>query len=100
MTNLRPLNPELEEVARNDLNEVQSRIPEDLEAFRAWILKEPHLKARTDDQFLIAFLRFCKYNLEDAKKRIDYFYTYKTTSKDLLKSHCIDDKILEIAKAG
>ncbi|XP_061393131.1 uncharacterized protein LOC133328590 [Musca vetustissima] len=100
MAQLRPLNPELEEIARTELNEVKSRIPADLEALREWIKKEPHLKARTDDQFLIAFLRFCKYSLESAKKRIDYFYTYKSSAKDLLKSRHIDDKIIDIARSG
>lgn len=100
MAQLRPLNPELAEIARKDLNEVPSRIPSDLEALREWIKKEPHLKARTDDQFLIAFLRYCKYSLESAKKRIDYFYTYKSSAKDLIKSRRIDDKIIDIARSG
>ncbi|XP_013105379.1 uncharacterized protein LOC106085611 [Stomoxys calcitrans] len=100
MAQLRPLNSELEEVARTKLNEVKSRIPDDLEALRTWIQKEPHLRARTDDQFLIAFLRHSKYSLESAKKRIDFFYTYKSSAKDLIKSRRIDDKQIDIAQSG
>ncbi|KAM7342376.1 alpha-tocopherol transfer protein isoform 2-T2 [Cochliomyia hominivorax] len=100
MSQIRPLNKELQEFACNNLNEVETRIPDDLEALRAWLEQQPHLKARTDDQFLLAFLRFCKYNLESAEQRIDYFYTYKSSAKELLKSRHIDDKILDIAQAN
>ncbi|XP_023295360.2 uncharacterized protein LOC111678290 [Lucilia cuprina] len=99
MSQLRPLNAELEEIACRDLNEINDNIPQDLQSLRAWLEKQPHLKSRTDDQFLIAFLRFCKYNLESAEQRIDYFYTYKTTAKDLLKTRRIDEKILELAQS-
>lgn len=100
MTQLRPLNSQLDEIAQKDLNEVKSRIPDDLLALRSWLEKQPHLRARIDDQFLIAFLRFCKYSLENAKKRIDYFYTYKSNAKELIKSYRIDDKIMDIAESG
>ncbi|XP_065367113.1 uncharacterized protein LOC135959905 [Calliphora vicina] len=99
MTQLRPLNAELEEIACKELNENKTRIPNDLEALRLWLEKQPHLKARTHDQFLIAFLRFCKYSVESAQQRIDYFYTYKSSAKELLKSRGIDDKILDIAQS-
>ena len=99
MTHVRPLNSELAEIAHNDLNEVKSRIHDDLFALRSWLEKQPHLRARLDDQFLIAFLRYCKYSLENTKKRIDYFYTYKTNAKELIKSYRIDDKIWDIAQS-
>lgn len=99
MSQIRPLNAELQEIACKNLNEVPSRIPDDLTSLRSWLEKQTYLKTRTDDQFLLAFLRFSKYSLENAKQRIDYFYTYKSTSKDLLKSRRIDDKILDVAQS-
>lgn len=99
MSQIRPLNAELQEIACKNLNEIPSRIKDDLEILRSWLEKQPHLKARTDDQFLLAFLRFSKYSLESAKQRIDYFYTYKSSAKDLLKSRRLDDKILDIAQS-
>lgn len=62
MPNIRPLSDALAKRAVEELNEVPERIQTDLEAFRQWILKSPHLKARTDDQFLIVFLRYHKWN--------------------------------------
>uniref|UniRef100_A0A1A9ZAN2 CRAL_TRIO_N domain-containing protein n=1 Tax=Glossina pallidipes TaxID=7398 RepID=A0A1A9ZAN2_GLOPL len=42
------------------------------------ILTNPDLCASIDDQYLIAFLRGCKYSLEKVKKKIDSYCTYKT----------------------
>uniref|UniRef100_A0A182FLR5 CRAL-TRIO domain-containing protein n=2 Tax=Anopheles albimanus TaxID=7167 RepID=A0A182FLR5_ANOAL len=78
MVQLRTLVPELAEKARNELNEVPSRIPEDLAALRAWLIKQSHLNPRTDDQFLVNFLRGCKYSLEKTKEKLDNYYTVKT----------------------
>lgn len=100
MAQIRPLAPELAAVAATELNEVESRIAGDIVELRQWIEDQPYLTARTDDQFLVGFLRFCKYNMDDAKKRIDYYYTYKTTAGDLLKSRCLDDKVYGICRAG
>lgn len=41
-----------------ELNEFPERIDSELKSLKEWISKTPHLKARTDDQFLMAFLRF------------------------------------------
>lgn len=100
MSQIRPLAPELAAVARTELNEVESHIASKIIELRRWIDEQPYLIARTDDQFLVGFLRFCKYNMDDAKKRIDYYYTYKTTAGDLLKSRRIDDKVFGICRAG
>ncbi|KAL9914257.1 alpha-tocopherol transfer protein-like isoform 1-T3 [Glossina fuscipes fuscipes] len=78
MLQIRPLNEDLQRKATEELNEVPTRIHEDLIAFRSWIEQQPHLSANTDDQFLIAFLRGCKYSLEKAKKKIDSYYSIKT----------------------
>ncbi|XP_062559227.1 alpha-tocopherol transfer protein-like [Armigeres subalbatus] len=78
MASLRPLAPELAEIAKNELNEVPARIPEDLVALRAWLSKQPHLNPRTDDQFLVNFLRGCKYSLEKTKEKLENYYTVKS----------------------
>lgn len=58
MPNIRPLSKELQLKAESELNEIPDRIEADLEIFRTWIKKSPHLNARLDDdQFLIVFLR-------------------------------------------
>ncbi|XP_067627425.1 alpha-tocopherol transfer protein isoform X2 [Eurosta solidaginis] len=100
MAQIRPLAPELAEVARTVNNEVESRIAGDIIELRQWIEDQPYLTARTDDQFLVGFLRFCKYDMDATKKRIDYYFTYKTTAGDLLKNRRLDDKVYGICRAG
>lgn len=98
---IRPLNSELQRIAREELNEDPEKIPETLEIFREWIKKSPHLKARTDDQFLVTFLRGCKYSLERAKQKIDLFYTMRTHIPELLANRDPhDEKIRAILKLG
>lgn len=99
---LRPLPAELQEIAHKELNEVPSRVPEDIIALRSWIHKQSHLRARTDDQFLIAFLRGSKYSLEKAKQKIDSFYTLKAVIPEVYNDRrLVDDPIVqEIIRLG
>lgn len=83
---LRPLTPALQQKAIDELNENPTRIAEDLQMFREWILKQPHIRSRLDDQFLIAFLRGSKYSLEKAKKKLDGYYTMRTNFPELFES--------------
>lgn len=102
MAKIRPLAPELAEVARSKLNEVDEHIPQRVAELRNWMLEQPYLKARTDDQFLLGFLRFCKYSLDDTKARLMYYYTYKSsTAVEMFKGRpLVDDAILTICRAG
>lgn len=98
---VRKLSPELEKVAREELNENPNQIQQNLEQFREWIRKSPHLKSRTDDQFLITFLRGCKYSLEKAKQKLDMYYTLRTHLPELIgPRQQLDAKTLEILKLG
>ncbi|XP_055600189.1 alpha-tocopherol transfer protein-like [Uranotaenia lowii] len=101
MTSLRPLAPELATKAREELNEVTARVPEDLEALKAWLAKQPHLNPRTDDQFLVGFLRGCKFSLEKTKEKLDTYYTVKTALPEFFEDRdpC-DQKIQEYAQLG
>jgi hypothetical protein len=85
MLDIRPLNEELQRVAREQLNEDPEEIEECMRKFKDWISKSPHLRARNDDQFLIAFLRASKHDLEKAKKHLDIFYTLRTKIPDLMR---------------
>lgn len=44
---VRVLPPALAEKARVELNEVPSRLSDDLQHLKGWIAKQPHLRART-----------------------------------------------------
>jgi len=98
---IRPLNSSLEVIAKEQLNEEPEKIQEILEAFKEWIKKSPHLKARTDDQFLVSFLRGCKYSLEKAKQKFDLFYTLRTHIPEVHGNRDpLDEKLHAIIKAG
>ncbi|XP_069691384.1 retinol-binding protein pinta-like [Periplaneta americana] len=75
---LRKLTPELEELAKKECNEEPARLQQDLQHIRDWLAKQPHLKSRTDDQFLTMFLRGCKFSLERTKAKLDMYHTLKT----------------------
>lgn len=55
MSTIRKLSNELQKIAIDELNEVPSRIPEDLDAIKQWLAKESYLKSRTGG-FLIRYL--------------------------------------------
>ncbi|XP_073845991.1 retinol-binding protein pinta-like [Musca autumnalis] len=98
---IRPLPEPLQKVAIEELNEDPKRVEADLANFKEWILQQPHLKARMDDQFLIAFLRGCKYSLEKAKVKLDNFYCLREKYPDLLKRPDLEDpKVRELLKLG
>ncbi|XP_073847525.1 alpha-tocopherol transfer protein-like [Musca autumnalis] len=101
MTQIRPLTPELQKIAVEELGEVPARIPEDLLALKTWIKQQPHLRARNDDQFLIQFLRGCKYSLEKAKTKIDLYFSLKTKYPNMFAATDVDDpKFKEIYDLG
>jgi len=100
MAKIRSLEPELAEVARTQLCEDPSSTVAKIEALRTWIDKQIYLEARTDDQFLVAFLRFCRWDVEEAKKRVLFYYTYKSKERELLKGRQVDDKLIELARSG
>ena len=98
---IRPLNSQLQAIAKEQLNEDPARIADSLEALREWIKKSPHLRSRTDDQFLVTFLRGSKYSLEKAKQKLDMFYTLRTHIPELLSDRDpLNEKMQAIMKLG
>lgn len=81
--NVRELSPELAKKAQEELNEIPSRLAEDVQTLRAWAQKQPHLRARLDDQNLLNFLRGSKHSLERAKEKLDLFYTIRSSMPEI-----------------
>ncbi|XP_059608766.1 retinol-binding protein pinta-like [Phlebotomus argentipes] len=101
MINIRPISSELAKVAKEEINEVPERISEDLEALKEWIRKQPHLRARTSDQFLVGFLRGCKWSLERAKEKIEDFYTLRGRIPELMKGRDpLDKRTRKLIRTG
>jgi CRAL/TRIO domain len=99
--NIRPLDPALQKKANEELNEDPERIQKDLDALREWIKKSPHIKARDDDQFLVNFLRGCKYSLEKVKTKFDLYHTLKTHVPELTRNRDpLNEKVLGAIRQG
>jgi len=100
MPNIRPLNKELQAKAEAELFEKPDRIEADLAALKAWLAKTPHLKARTDDQLLLNFLRGCKFSLEKTKEKLDNFYTFRGAIPELFADRKITQETIDFIKMG
>jgi len=69
---------ELARAAREDLGENPTRLGEDLAAIKSWIKKSPHLHSiKQDDEFLVMFLRCCKFSLERTKEKLDFHFSVR-----------------------
>lgn len=97
---VRPLTPALAEKARVELNEDPKRLQADLQSIKDWIAKQPHLNARTDDQWLVAFLRGCKFSLERTKEKLDLYYSLRTTAPELFRIKHTDPIFDDILSLG
>ncbi|CAH0404714.1 unnamed protein product [Chilo suppressalis] len=80
---VRELTPELAKIAKEELNENPKQILNDLNQIKEWISKQHHLKARTDDQWLLALLRGCKFSLEKVKVKIDFYYSLRSSAPEI-----------------
>ncbi|XP_049793758.1 retinol-binding protein pinta-like [Schistocerca nitens] len=98
---IRPLSPQLEVVAKKELGEEPKRRAKDIQHIRDWMKKQPHLKARTDDQWIVTFLRGCKFSLQRTKEKLDMYYTMKTAAPEFYKNRDpFDPKIQYMLDAG
>ncbi|XP_047098519.1 alpha-tocopherol transfer protein-like [Schistocerca piceifrons] len=79
----REVSPELEAIAVKELNEDPKRRDQDIQHIKDWLSKQPHLRARDDDQWILTFLRGCKFSLEKTKQKLDMFYTLRSALPDI-----------------
>lgn len=100
MVNVRSLSKELQNVAGDELHEEPSRVEANIEAIKEWLAKTPHLKPRTDDQFLVAFLRGCKYSIEKVKTKLDSFYTIRAAIPEMFHDRSVNDDFIKFLKMG
>jgi hypothetical protein len=101
MTNIRPLSDALAKKAATELNETPERITEGLVAIKEWLIRTPHIKSRTDDQFLVTFLRGCKFSLEKVKEKLEMYYTVRASIPGF--NPCpdpVDEKMVKLFKTG
>lgn len=73
------LDEETLKVAKDELNEDPSQRASQIQTLRDWLVKQPHLTSRTDDEFLLRFLRVAKFSQLKAQERIENFWTVRTS---------------------
>ncbi|KAK3927294.1 Alpha-tocopherol transfer protein-like [Frankliniella fusca] len=98
---LRQLTPELEERAKQELGEDPARRQADIDAIKTWLSKQAHLNANTEDQWILTFLRGCKFSLERTKEKIDSYYTFRTLLPEFFTNRDpLQPELQEILKLG
>uniref|UniRef100_A0A182K802 CRAL-TRIO domain-containing protein n=1 Tax=Anopheles christyi TaxID=43041 RepID=A0A182K802_9DIPT len=101
MFNIRPISPQLKEVARQQLNEDESQVDSHLKVIRSWLIELDLQSSLVDDQFLVAFLRGCKFSLEKVKKKILLFYQIRSELPQIIQNRDpLDSDVLRIIRMG
>ncbi|XP_013412324.1 alpha-tocopherol transfer protein-like [Lingula anatina] len=91
--------------AAKELNEDSKQRASQIDSLRTWVKKQPHLTSRTDDAFLLRFLRTSKFSMLRAQQMLDKFCTVRSSQEkgvplwfnDLDPE---DPKILELLDIG
>ncbi|KAH8346840.1 hypothetical protein KR059_000565 [Drosophila kikkawai] len=99
-TTLRPLDPKLAALAKSECNEEPAQRDEIVATIQTWISKSPHLKAPTDEQLILAFLRRCRFSQEETKRRFDNYYSLRSVFPEVLGSRQVDDALLTQLQRG
>lgn len=100
-SSLRKISQSLQLKAVHELNESPSNIAHEIDELKKWIQQTPHLNARTDDQFLLTFLRGSKHNLIKAKTKIEMFYTCRTAMPEIMMNRDpLDPHLREVIRLG
>uniref|UniRef100_A0A182MMW2 CRAL-TRIO domain-containing protein n=1 Tax=Anopheles culicifacies TaxID=139723 RepID=A0A182MMW2_9DIPT len=101
MSHIRPISPQLAEIAKRQLNEDTTQVESHLKVIRSWLAELDLPTSLVDDQFLIAFLRGCKFSLEKVKKKILLFYQIRSELPQIIQHRDpYDDGVLKIIRMG
>ncbi|KAG6446335.1 hypothetical protein O3G_MSEX004336 [Manduca sexta] len=99
---VRALSSVLRKKAEEEVNETPNVADAAIAQLRDWLHQKPHLRAaKIPDQWLIAFLRGSKFNINKAQEKLDTYYTLKTIAPEIAANrHPFDASIQEILKIG
>ncbi|KAK3602096.1 hypothetical protein CHS0354_029519 [Potamilus streckersoni] len=93
------LNEELQAKAEKELNEKPAQRAEDIQKLRNMVEKRKDLRIRTDDGFLLRFLRAKKFDLERALTLIVKHYQMKAENPELM-SNLRPSAVKHVLEAG
>lgn len=67
--------------AEKELHEKPAQVSAHIASLRRWLTSMPHLKCRTDDRFLLRFLRIAKFDQSRAQVLLDNYVTIRKSPK-------------------
>ncbi|XP_046989790.1 clavesin-2-like [Schistocerca americana] len=79
------LPPEWQRRAQEELNERPDTLRQDIDTFRSMVVAEKNLHVRTDDDFLLRFLRARKFNCAKAFHMLQRYYVMKLRCPELFR---------------
>ncbi|XP_052872688.1 alpha-tocopherol transfer protein-like [Anopheles cruzii] len=101
MSDLRPISPQLMGVARLQLNEDAAQVNSHLVVIRSWLVECDLHCTVVSDQFLVAFLRGCKFSLEKVKKKLALFYRIRAELPQVIQNRDpTDEHVLSVIRMG
>lgn len=93
------------EKARKELNEIPSERQSHIDTLKKWVEDQPHITCRTDDAFLLRFLRASKFSQLRAQTMLDNFCTVRSVESKgapewFSNMDPTDPKIMEMLDLG
>ncbi|XP_078665274.1 alpha-tocopherol transfer protein-like isoform X1 [Branchiostoma floridae x Branchiostoma belcheri] len=97
------LSPELQKKAETELNEKSAWRDRDIQALRDMINARPDINSRTDDGFLLRFLRARKFDYDRAFKLLENYYQARANTPEIFEkflpsaiTHVLDKAIVTV----
>ncbi|XP_049547062.1 alpha-tocopherol transfer protein-like [Anopheles darlingi] len=101
MSNIRNISSTMAEIAKAQINEDTSQVDSHLSVIKSWLIECNLQCGPIDDQFLMAFLRGCKFSLEKVKKKIVLFYNIRSELPQIIQNRDpIDMDVLRVIRMG
>ena len=90
-------------IAKKELNEKDAKqVAADIQYVREWILKQDYMKSRTDDAFILSFLRVSKFSYARAQELIKNYWSHRAEMPELFQNRNLNDDsiLMEISDLG
>ena len=91
-------------IAKKELNEKDTKqVAADIQYIREWILKQDYyMKSRTDDAFILSFLRVSKFSYARAQELIKNYWSHRAEMPEYFVNRNLNDDsvLMEISDIG
>ncbi|KAK9871003.1 hypothetical protein WA026_009963 [Henosepilachna vigintioctopunctata] len=77
---------EVRQYAIETLHETKENRKRGMQAIKSFASKNPHLHIRTEDKYILPYLRNCKFDIEKTKEKLKNFYKMKRDRTELFEN--------------